>query len=79
LLIAHAYRDIINLLQHMIAAVRQRRSTVTMPELIAWMHTALVIERAQQMAGLTLRISQRKLQKLLPAPPNLKMLPPPQK
>ena len=50
---------------------------VTMPELIAWMHAALVIERAQQMARLTLRHIKRKLQKLLPGPPSLKMLPPP--
>ncbi len=40
-----------------------------MPELIAWMHAALVIERAQQMAGLTLRHLKRSLQRLLPARP----------
>ena len=50
-----------------------------MSELIAWMHAALVIERAQQMARLTLRHLKNKLQKLLPGPPNLKLLPPPRK
>ena len=53
--------------------------TVTMPELIAWMQAALVIERAQKMARLTLRYLKSKLQKLLPGPPNLKLLPPPRK
>lgn len=53
--------------------------TVTKPELIAWMQAALVIERAQQVAGLTLRHLKNKLQKLLPGPPNLKLLPPPPK
>ena len=55
---------------------------MTMPELVAWMQAALVIERAQQMAALTLRHLKRnlrKVQKLLPAPPRLKMLPPPPK
>ncbi len=50
---------------------------MTVRELVAWMQAALVIERAQQMAALTLRRLQRDLRKLLPGPPNLKMLPPP--
>lgn len=50
---------------------------MTVRELVAWMQAALVIERAQQMAALTLRHLKSSLQKLLPPPPNLKMLPPP--
>src|SRR6185436_3871857 len=74
LLIAHAYRDIINLLQHMITAGFCKKGiTVTASELVAWMQAAFVIERAQRMAVQTLQRLQRDLRKfhtkLLPPPP----------
>ena len=67
----------------MMAAAWTEGMSVTIPELVAWMQAAFVIERAQQMATLTLRRLKRDLrrmqQKLLPPPPGLKMLPPPKK
>jgi len=63
------------------AGLGKREIAVTASELIAWMQADFVIERAQRMAVQTLRRLQRELRKfhtkLLPPPPNLKLLPPP--
>lgn len=48
------------------------------PQLIAWLQATILIQRMQRMAASTLRRVQRDVrQKLLPAPPSLKLLPPP--